>query len=212
MAIVRVQQVSNQGTAGPTASATLSATVSANLLIAVVITQGGTASAPSGFSTAISNSNVNHIPIYLFYRANAPSSTTISSTVSGPRWIMFLAEYSGISTTSPLDQTGSASTNTSPASSGSVTTTSASELIVVGMSNNFADTYSSPTNSFNLLDQRTVGVNTGGAYLDRIVSVASTYNTDATCSNGSNGVIASFKAPGFPVGSTNNAVWFGSTF
>lgn len=214
MAIIRVQQTSAQGTGGATASATFGATSTAgNLLIALLAFQGGSIVGPTGFTQAVNNTSVNGAATYLYYRENAPATNTLTFAFApSPHWTIFIAEYSGIVTSSSLDQTNSSTTTSTPATSGSVTTTANDEVVIVGMGNKTANVYSSLTNSFNLLDQRQVSPDVSGGFFDRIVTSTGTYDTAATVSGGANAVIASFIGVSPPAPNVNNAIWLGQVF
>lgn len=113
------------------------------------------------------------------------------------------AEYSGVVTSSPLDQTGSSAdqTVTTPVTGTTSTTSQADELVVGGIGYDTGPTpptpsaYSGPTNGFSLVAQDETG-SAGCCYLDKIVSATGTYSSGATIPSfyTTNGAIATFKA------------------
>lgn len=214
MAISRVQFAVANGLSS-TASATFSgASTPGNFLTALVAVFNNTSSAPSGYSTAITNTSTTFgIPVYLYYLSNAAATTTISSSLGGSaRWIMITAEYSGIVASSALDQTGSAISGSDPIPSGSVTTTFTNELIVAGLSDSAGDGYATPLNGFTLVASRASGAQSGAAYLDFITTSTGTFSTGASGPGGGNGIIASFKSTGSTTNIKYNAIWHGSVF
>jgi hypothetical protein len=207
MAIGLVQEISDTGTSsGGTViyTATFNAASQAgNLLIALICFNGSaTPDIPTGFTLATSNTNADGSKIYLYYQADAPSTTTISTKViatvgAANSCIIFIAEWQGVQQSSPLDQTGSGSSASGTVPTGSVTTTSAYELLIAGVSDLAGDTFSSPTNGFILLDQDNVGSGAtlqAGGFLYNVVTSTGTYSSSVTNSSttGGNGVIASF--------------------
>jgi hypothetical protein len=213
MAITRVQEISADGQS-TTASATFgTASAPGNFLIALVAFRTGTITGPSGFSSAINNSNSNGSVITIFYLPNAAAMTTITATCSNnTRWVIVITEYSGILTSSPLDATGTGTAASGAAPSGNVTTAYTNELVVAGLADLSGNTYGSPTGGFTLVDQK-ANINIGCAYLDYFTAVnASTYSTSAGNADGGNGVIASFKSSTSGTSSQFNAIWTGSVF
>jgi hypothetical protein len=184
-------------------SATFDATpVADNLLVAIVgASTNSTIYTPTGWSTAINQSGTPGQAI--FYKiAGSGESRTVTVTVSDSLSVLGLQiyEYSGIDTSSPLDQTNSSTgTSTSP-SSGSVTTTQANELLIVGMIIRAETDYSGWTNSFN--EQFDFQFQVGSTYVrtyagaDCVVTATGTYSTTATtaASGAWRGQIATFKA------------------
>src|SRR2546421_4319686 len=72
--------------------------------------------------------------IYVFYAKNvAGGANTVTATFSSTNNHPWLAifEYSGLSSTNPLDQTAHAQGNSSSADSGPITTSTANELLFV---------------------------------------------------------------------------------
>jgi hypothetical protein len=107
----------------------------------------------------------------------ATASTKITATFNTAAAAVDLraAEYSGLSTTAPLDATAKGSGKSTAANSGSATTTAAPELLfAAGMC---SDTYSTtPTPGFTM---RKVTSN-GNMFEDRIVSSTGSYSATAT--------------------------------
>lgn len=219
MAINRVQEKSaTAALPGSTASVTFGiASTAGNLLIAVVLVPGTgtTIGTPSGFTAGPTISNVNGPNLSSFYFANSTSKTTISSALSGTAdWGMFIAEYSGINTTMPLDQINTATTVTGSAPvSGSVTLSQTNELIVAALGTIGTNSYASATGGFSLVDTfATAGTVNAGAYLDLFpTSATGAFSTSANTTTGGNGLIFSFTSPAPPL-SPLNAIWTGSVF
>ena len=97
-----------------------------NLLVAIVGNRASsTPTTPSGWSVAISetSNSPGQVIYYKIAGASEASAVTVNYTVVTALALQ-LYEYSGISTSSPLDQTGSSSGTSASVSSGSITTTS----------------------------------------------------------------------------------------
>lgn len=215
MSITRIQNTNNTGNSS-TASATYGSATTPGSFLAAIVTAGDTVTAPSGFSLAVGNTSfTDGVPIYIFYQANAPSISSVSATISGGfPWIMFIAEYSGLVTSSALDTTGSAMEapgNTTQ--SGTIVTVYTNELIIAGLNNSTPGGFSGPTNSFNLVDATISFGAIAAAYLDFDTSGTGPYSTSCTTpTDGGNGVIASFRSTTSALGEILNAVWTGSSF
>jgi hypothetical protein len=166
---------------------------------------GATVSTPSGWSVAVGQVNVGPSPpagaVYIFYIANASSkSGSQSFTTSSFNHLLVLAEYSGIATSTPLDQTAFAintETDTTLTTGTTGTTTQADELIVGGVAQSSAmgGSLTSPTNSFTLVDTAS-SVGATVAFVQRIVSSTGTFETSVSSADtGSrSGGLATFKA------------------
>jgi hypothetical protein len=161
-----------------------------NLLVAIAGNRTASTpaiTAPSGWSTAINQSNSGPGQAIFYKFAGASESTTV--TVSGyttSRLGLHIYEYCDIDTVSPVNQTGSANGATGTAvSSGSVTTTQADTLIVAGLITNANTTLGSWTNGFTEQSDFANGGNPanqrstyGGADLQ--ASSTGSYSTTAT--------------------------------
>lgn len=179
-----------------------------NLLILTVVGDA-TASTPAGWSLA--TSQVQFVGIYIFYKvAGAGESSSITVTIgSSTNASMVAMEYSGMATSTPLDQVaGTNNYNGSAVPSGTTATTAqADELLVaaVGLSGGGGSidstTFSSWSNSFT---EQGSGFGNAGATTthvrngtaDRIVSATGAYSTTATISASTvsaSAVIATFK-------------------
>jgi hypothetical protein len=119
---------------------------------------------------------------YIYYAsgisAASPSSNTITAkfgaAVNSPD--LRVAEFSGLSATSPLDVTAGANGKSATASSGAATTTTGRELLFgAGMT---TDLYMAANNGFTLLDVTT----NGNADEYRIVSSTGSYTAGGTFS------------------------------
>lgn len=144
------------------------------------------------------------------------ASHTVSMTTNAEQYsVLNASEYSGIATSSSIDQTGSGTGTSTTLSSGNVTTTQADELLVgAGTISAGTDSTFTATSSFTLrgsignADEGTVGY-----LIDRIVSATGTYAATATW-GGSSGAwvaaIATFKAAA--AGGTTPKGIFGNPF
>lgn len=192
MSFTPVQHSAGATGTGLTASQSFpGATTAGSFLVAILAVDGGIApTTPSGWTLAKTLGLT--VAPYIYYRANAPSISSLSVTLnSSDDWILFLAEYS---TSVPLilvDQTGSDFSGTS----GSVTTTSAVELVVAALTKNTNQTYGTPTGGFAIEGQASVTGAASLVWLDQIVSSTGTYSTSVT-GTPEGGVIASFVASG----------------
>jgi len=198
--VALVQKDYGGGNLTSSVSATFDATpVAGHLLVAIVgASTASTINQPSGWSTAINQTGTPGQAI--FYKiAGSAESRTVTVTVSDSGSVLGLQiyEYSGIATSSPLDQTSSSTGTSTAPSSGSVTTTQANELLVAGMIIRAATSYSGWTNSFNEQLDFQVGTTYVRSYAgaDRIVASTGTYSTTATttASGAWRGQIATFK-------------------
>jgi hypothetical protein len=116
----------------------------------------------------------------IYYAADIAASatgakTTVTFNGAASAVDLRAAEYSGLSTTSPLDVTAKASNKSTPANSGSVTTTTGRELLFgAGMTN---DSYTStPTTGFTMI----AVTSNGDMFEDRIVSATGSYAATGT--------------------------------
>ncbi|HLY31262.1 MAG TPA: SGNH/GDSL hydrolase family protein [Ktedonobacterales bacterium] len=141
MAFALVQSAKAGGNSGASASATFgSATAAGNLLVLIIVATKNPGDVdftpPSGWSQA--GSTV-HDDVFIslsgacFYYANNPGgitsvATTISAAVSG--WDVYLLEFSGVATSSPLDAANLASAVGTGAHSVSATMAQIGDLLV----------------------------------------------------------------------------------
>lgn len=213
MAIALVQSnIVNESAGDGSVDATWSSTTTAgNLLIAVVsASRSGTVgipaiTAPAGWTQAVTQTcdSVSGVDrrTSIYYKANASAEsgakTWACDTFMGVASLgVVMAEYSGIATSTPLDQTsGAADTSTAATTCGcgtTSTTTQADELAIAAYQGGSA--LGSPSSSFTIQNQ------TGGANFialaHKILSATGTVTTSATYSTGSSnaGAIATFKA------------------
>jgi len=219
MSIALVQKCSGSSgakTTQTTVTATWgSATTTGNLLVAIMGWRdgGNTITPPTGW-TQIGSTVGSTDPFgAMFYTANAASQsgTKTWTLSSGSAEIcLFMAEYSGCATSTPLDQHNSndGSGGGTNCTTGSVTTSFASELLVglIHQCNFDAEVqpnFSSPQNSFTL--EGTVSFDSGLAQqvstlglLDRVVSSTGSYSSGVTSDQNEPyvGFISSFKGGG----------------
>lgn len=213
MAIALVQTCKNNESAGDGSMDVTwgSATTAGNLLVAVVsASRAGlsgvpTITPPAGWTEAVTQAcdSVSGVDrrTSIYYKANAASEsgakTWTCTTHTGVASLgVVMAEFSGIATSSPLDQsTGTADTSTTATTCSTGTTgstTQADELAVAAYQG--GSTLGSPSNSFAIQDQ-TAGANFI-ALATKTLSATGTVTTSATYSTGSSnaGCVATFKA------------------
>ncbi len=187
-------------------SATFQSAPTANdLLVAIVGTYDPTITIhqPNGWSNAINESGASGVSGMpgqaIFYKvAGSSESSTVTVTVSsGTHMGLQIYEYSGVTT---LDQTESLTGTSKTPSSGSITTTQATELLIAGVVIQGQTSFSLWTNSFTeeFDFQNTTGSSGSRcsyAGADRIVAATGTYSTTATttASGAWRGQIATFK-------------------
>ncbi len=151
-ALAIVQQVTG---AAPNTNAPLSATLgsppaSGHLLVMVGAAEhGGLASVTGGgvgtwtrATNSLSNSNIE-----IWYGVTNGSSATVTITFPAyglPIW-MAVSEWSGLTTTSVLDVTGSTSGGASPAGPGTIATTHAHDLLIFAVTDSTPNTFGAPT-------------------------------------------------------------------
>jgi hypothetical protein len=208
----------NGATAGGTSvSVSYTSSVTAGNLLVAICDFGGVATitGPSGFSTAKSESGASGYPSQgIFYKVATGSETSITCAFSSGNTPITIQiyEFSGIENISPLDTvngTSSTGTGSSP-SSGSLTSSNASDLFVAGLGSvNTTSSFllgSTWSNSFTAgrldSDSFTTGkghnatavyMAVGGAY--NTTSSTGTYSTTNTGGGSGNwlGQIAAFK-------------------
>lgn len=201
MSFSRVQINSSAGTGGSPACTLTAASSAGNHLVCIAVAVSTAPTVPSSFNTATFNSNSAGPHLSLFYRENAPSSSsvTLGSTLSGD-WVLYLAEYSGVATSGSLDVCDIANNPGNPGNipTGTITTSVSNELLVAGICDSFGDSYAgiTPANGFTLVTQQAKGSDIGSCYLENTVTVTGTYSTGMLNSDGGNGLIASFKPAG----------------
>jgi hypothetical protein len=140
-----------------------------------------------------------HGELEIWYFPNAASgATTVTLSFGGSassiRWSIH--EYSGVATSSPLEQNNSASGANGLPNNYDVTTTAANQLLFGVLGLNVINTVS-PEPDFTLRAQVPAAPNTRYATQDRIVSSAGTYAAEFSYSDTSNSwiaAVATFKA------------------
>jgi hypothetical protein len=141
---------------------------------------------------AIQPGTTDHAALFYAKNVTGGSSFTVTSSVGGT---ISVHEYSGISTTSPFDKAASSTGTSATVSSGTVTTTLASELYV-GVMWSEGSASSTAGGGYTLREQEINNVaNERQATEDQVISVATT--TKALWSIASNdwaAAIASFRA------------------
>jgi hypothetical protein len=176
-------------TSGSSVAGTFAAAQTLGNLNVVAVMWGDTTSAVTSvtdskgnaYSLAVGPTTASGLTSAIYYAKNiaAGSNTvtvTFNQTAGWPN--INVLEYSGLSTTSPLDVTATASGTGTTANSGSATTTAASELIV-GPGNPLT-TFTAAGSGFS---NRIIN-SFGGISEDKIVSSAGSYNATATMTSG----------------------------
>jgi hypothetical protein len=180
--IALIQSATAGGTA-TTVSATFAATPTAgDLLVAVIATRTtGTITGPSGWTSAINQGGSTAPNQAIFYKiAGSAESKTVSAstTATGNGNGLQIYEYRGVTT---LDATGSTTGTGTAVASGSLTTTTANELVIAGLVSLGGTSVSAWTNTF--LEEKdftfgtTVTLFAGG---DRISAAVGSQTTTAT--------------------------------
>jgi WxL domain surface cell wall-binding len=143
-AIEFVQKAPMASAGGSTVTATLANPTSAGTLLVAVVKDinSGCASdsysGPAGWARAARVCRGSNGPLELWYRANTPSgvaSVTFGTGSSGANSVMQVSEWSGVATSSPLDQTGSQYTSSTSTTLGVTTSgalASSGELAITG--------------------------------------------------------------------------------
>jgi hypothetical protein len=196
-------QTNSTNTGSNSISLSFSSASAGNLLVVIcAMNTAATITGPSGYSTAINESGDPAQGI--FYKAAAGGETSASCSYSvNSTAVIHVFEYSGLHAYSPLDATnaGGSTGTTGTASTGNVTTSHASDVLVAAViSSSSGSNPNTWTNSFTNRNSSTVGGNPSkrAAYgsSDRTVSTTGTYSTTAPVGSGSTwrGQIAAFKA------------------
>lgn len=145
-------------------------------------------------ATRISNAEI----WYALNVSGAGTGITVNFPSGGEGGVLCVAEYSGIAASSALDKTATnhAASGTSTDTGTTATTSQANQLWVGSLGNPQISphSYSSPTNSFTIIEQGDVNYGMG-AFLEKIVTSTGAANTSATQSAGFEwaGCIATFN-------------------
>ncbi len=164
------------------AKAFTSATTQNNLLVVGVYTWGGTVSSVTDslantYILATSGATASGNNVYVFYAINkASGADTVTAHVSGGGVMEDIHEYSGISTTAPVDQKKISLGTGTAINSGTVNTLVPNELIF-GFAAVDGNSVTSAGATFTLRQ------NTGSGELseDKIVAATGAYSATATC-------------------------------
>lgn len=213
MPISRVQ--SKSGQVSPATSVTVtfnSATTSGNLLVLCVTSYyaganaGGTWTVSDNkgntWSSATSSDTFSRIQIFYAENITGGSSHQVTLSVSGIAAYMIATavEYSGVATSSSLDQSGSAytATNTTSYTSPTTGTTSQADELLIGCHHAYQSSATpTPSGSFSTVATQTGSTLHVHTVQDRIVSATGAYASAGTWSTtGANHTdgIATFKA------------------
>lgn len=150
---------------------------------------------------------------------------TITCTPGGagtPFNNIFVAEYSGLAPSSPVDQTNSANGASGTITSGAITTALTQALLIFGMATNDGSSglIATPNNSFVQVDfDDDANAAACGGLFDRIIAASGTFTGSVSLNSGAAsgwaGAIVSYNASATPlgvsVGDTNAANWADAT-
>ena len=183
-----------------------SAPTAGNFLVAVFTAHRvGSPTMPSGWLTAAENQNSTNVEtVGIYYLPNVPGGTgagvtfTIGTSAEGA---LYIAEFSGVATSSPLDQTGTKQQNTN---SGSIAIVTAGNLAVDGelgitgvvMFTTSSVTFTQGSGWAQMIAQGTTGEEGDNAYQILTTGSGATLSDTVTMSlsnHHSDGVIATFK-------------------
>ena len=200
-AVSLVQATSTNSGTSPVSLSFSTTPTAGNLLVAICSADAAaTISAPSGFSTVINESSDPAQAI--FYKVSVGNETSISCGFSaGGDMAIQIYNYSGIENVTPLDayNTSTSSGSTTPASTGSVSTNNASDLLIGAVTSDASSGIASWTNSFVQETATTSGgkpsTRLDAASADLSVSSSGSYSSLPAVQSGSNwrGQIAAFK-------------------
>jgi hypothetical protein len=218
MAIAQVQKQTGSSADTSSVSATFGAgPTQNNLLVAVYHSKDHYPTTPTGWTKAAEIESWGVLTCFYKTAGAAESSTVTVSDGTGTSYqSLTILEYSGITTTTPLDKTATASSGgnvtTSQATGTTATTAQADELLIaaVGVEYGAGIVFNNAwTNSFtqqsnvtgNLLNEE------GSTTAHRIVAATGTFTTTETWLNNarSEGLIATFKASSDGTGATVTA-------
>lgn len=191
-AVVRVGAGGTAQTLGTTLNITIPATTAGNTLIAVIAVADNNGNRVSGITgggtwiKAISGGNVNGaIEADIWYCPNISAGvTTVTVTINAAfDMAAVVQEYSGVLTSSPVDQTAINNTTavqTSSQTSGTAAATSCNnELWVAGFGVQVSGSYSSPGAGWSIANQA-AGSNVSMAMLDDMSNTAGTASASVT--------------------------------
>ncbi|HEX9679757.1 MAG TPA: hypothetical protein VGA08_04015, partial [Candidatus Saccharimonadales bacterium] len=192
-----------------TTTVNFTAATADNLLVAVcsglgqseVPTLSGTGYTSAIGPTPTSNTSVQEV----YYKVSTGGETSVSctSTITSGNVVAMLTffEYSGIATSSVVDQTASSTGNSNnPATGTTPTTTNDTNLLIGAVTVEANTTFSTWSNSFTQLSEQAFSGGSGLAHAvaDRLVTATGTYSTDAVAATGDQwvGHIVAFKSDG----------------
>ena len=185
MAIALVTGQSVQKDAASATSTTISFPVAttANNLVAVMVRVGGTSTAAITDDAASGGNTYNTDKsqflsgagtLYIFTAPNAKATTVITVTLTGGSATIriAIAEYSGVATSAPLDQTNVATGSSTAPNSGNVTPGQNNELLIGAVANANGSAWTSPS----LTSQQEVPTGGGSKliFMDQIQTTATT--------------------------------------
>ena len=187
------------------------ATTSGNLLVVAIgnfynsglgVSFSVSDNASNSWHQAVFYSGYGVVAVYYAYNITGRNSPTVTVTPSGNgagNFAVEVAEFSGLTSSDPLDQTATANSNSSSASVGPTATTTAQTELLIGAFH-FQQTYSPFTpgpSGFSLVDASQEG---GGSEYCVMTwaGVSSTGGYSATCGSGNSGpwdaAIVTFRA------------------
>lgn len=152
---------------------------------------------PGGFSTAIMQAGTPSQGIFYKIASGGETSLSCSGGAASERRGIHIYEYRGVDKNTPLHATSSATGLTSPANSGTVTTTNTNTLLVTGLlaaTSTFSGTWSNGFTQRNIFSTGSILGTSGFAGADRAVSSAGAYSTTLDTGLGNwQGQIAAFN-------------------
>ncbi len=216
MAIARVQDVG----AVSNAVAFGSDNTAGNLLVAVIQVSadvtGVTDTRGNTWVKAVEEENAGastYLELWYVENCAAGANTVTAANGFGASFAhVWVGEYSGVATSSALDQTaGGQSSTGNPDSGATATTAQADELLVGGIANNGARTVTWTEPDTEQYDDATAGASRGLSAADEIVSATGTFSATGTMSGSADwlAAIATFKAAGGGGGITGPLVGAG---
>jgi hypothetical protein len=191
-AITSVQQNSNSMSSSFNTAQFMSAQSAGNMNIAVVCIDSVTVSISSvqdtsGRTYSLADSRAgNGITQGIYYLTNIASAAAKANTVTAnfstgvTNSMLSIFEYTGLSTTTPLDQHTSSTGNSSAPSSGNVTTTSANELIFAAGCHANGNTVTAGSSGYRFIDVTDSGSSFSIFVQDKLVTSTGTYSAGGT--------------------------------
>ena len=175
----------------------VAATTAGNLLVATLVTAGSVTAAPSGWTLLSTRPTDGVLVIRMYYYQNAPSTSTVSFTLSAAyRWNLHLVEISGAATSGAYIHAYGTSGTSGATGAGPLTAAATHECLVGVIADQIDAVFNVPTNSFSLLSGTDNGANTASALVARTATTGGTAYSTAISGMGSVSLLAGFAAYG----------------